>query len=116
MNELLVKDLLPDLEQATDVRQRIQEVRKKPAPSQISRDQSVFDAMNQAARMATAISTTTTSAVLSWNAISATSLPLQNPIHNLAMQDAFNQAQAERLRAASAIAGVFSGIGSWFSK
>ena len=114
MNELLVKDLLPDLEQATDVRQRIQEVRKKPAPSQISRDQSVFDAMNQAARMATAISTT--SAVLSWNAISATSLPLQNPIHNLAMQDAFNQAQAERLRAASAIAGVFSGIGSWFSK
>ena len=29
MNELLVKDLLPDLEKATDVRQRVEEVRKK---------------------------------------------------------------------------------------
>ena len=127
MNELLVKDLLPDLEKATDVRQRIREVRKKPAPSQISRDQSVFDAMNRAAWMATAISTTSVG-------LSTTSVALPAPasLYSIASLTPQQFNQYEQLQnstfsqmpmpsgginiRASEPTGILDVLGSWFSK
>ena len=116
MNELLVKDLLPDLEKATDVRQRIREVRKKPAPSQISRDQSVFDAMNRAAWPVSAIQTA--SGALSLYSI-ASLTPQQFNQYEQLQNSTFSQMPMPsggiNIRA-SEPTGILDVLGSWFSK
>lgn len=121
MNELLVKDILPELEKAPDVRQRIEEVRKKPAPSRDNANWSNGTSLWPAFAISTASSVLFNDMnSMYWNQSASmraqTLAQFQNafpaPSGGVNLRDEYD----EPVRKRTSAAGIFEAMTNWFSK
>ena len=123
MNELLVKDLLPDLEKATDVRQRVEEVRKKKPQQTLTTNPGWivnFSNGTSASWPAYAIQTASVALLAPASLYSIASLtPQQFNQYEQLQNSTFSQMPMPsggiNIRA-SEPTGILDVLGSWFSK